>query len=65
MKDMPSESDYRAESDAHSLMRAVEVQGDKKRLAAAKKALRKTEDEARKSLLHAKVVKGLKKAFGD
>lgn len=56
-------SDYQAEDDARTLMRAQEVSGDTTRLGKAAKAVKKLEDEAKRTLLHAKVVKGLKRAF--
>lgn len=63
MKGPSVSSDYQAEDDARTLMRAEEVRGDNGRLGKAAKAVKKLEAEAQRTLLHAKVVKGMKRAF--
>jgi hypothetical protein len=56
-------NDYQAQDDAHTLMRAQEVMSDKKRHTKAKKHLDSMSKDKAKESLHAKVAKGLQKAF--
>jgi len=53
--------DFQAESDAHALIAANEIQGDEKRLKRAKKALDRIEKEAEKTKREVQVARKLKK----
>lgn len=55
------EKKFEREEDARTLMRAVEVQKDSKRLAAAKKELVHMEQHAKEEALDRKIAKKLKK----
>jgi len=59
------DKNYQAEDDARHLMRAFEVQSDRKRLKAAQAALKKVETEAQQSLMYTKVAKKLKQTFSE
>lgn len=60
---MPSmdAKEFERREDARTLMRAIEIQKDSKRLAAAKKQLKKLEEEARQASLVRKVAGKLRK----
>lgn len=55
-----SDKDFQREEDARTLMRAVEIRSDAKRLKAAQKELDKMEREAKKASLDRKIAKKLK-----
>lgn len=61
MPRLKTESDFEAESDARTLMRATEIQKDPKRLARAQRALKQVEKEAEETLMNSKVAKKLKR----
>ena len=58
-----SEDDWKAESDARTLMEYVEIQDDSARMGKAQKALGKLEVEAKKASNLRKVATGLKASF--